>query len=99
MNKKLTGFAASGQTQPEIRPGDIWKDRTGSKITISSFVHNRVTYIRDGYEHPCIASVGRFSRDFVPVPAGAVSEWCKTNNALDKTQKLKEMIQSQRGKK
>ncbi|WP_134706610.1 DUF4222 domain-containing protein [Rahnella sp. CJA17(1/100)] len=97
MNKKLTGFTASGQTQPEIRPGDIWKDRAGSKITISGFMQNRVTYIREGYEYPCISSVGRFCRDFIPVPDGAISEWCKTNNALAKTQKLKEMIQ--RGKK
>lgn len=97
MNTKLTGFTASGQTQPEIRPGDIWKDSAGSKITIIDFVHNRVTYIREGYEHPCIYPVGRFYRDFIPVPAGAIPEWCKSNNPLDKTQKLKEMIQ--RGKK
>lgn len=31
MNKKITGATASGQTQAEIGPGDIWKDAAGKR--------------------------------------------------------------------
>lgn len=92
MNKKITGAAASGQTQPEIRPGDIWKNAAGSKITVTDYTRQRVTYIRS----PCVSHVGRFYRVFMPVPAGAVPEWCQSNNPLEKTKKLKALITGNR---
>ncbi|EEU9512403.1 DUF4222 domain-containing protein, partial [Escherichia coli] len=34
MKQKISGFTASGKTRPEIRPGDIFRDKYGSTITI-----------------------------------------------------------------
>lgn len=96
MNKKITGVAASGQTRLEIRPGDIWKDAAGSKITVTDYTRQRVTYIRSGYEHPCVSPVRRFLRDFIPLLAGALPEWCQSNNPLEKTEKLKALITGNR---
>ena len=64
MNKKLTGLTASGQTQPEIRIGDTWKDGYGCPVTVKSAVFNRVIFIREGYEHPCTFPKDRFTREF-----------------------------------
>ncbi|MFA9593069.1 DUF4222 domain-containing protein [Citrobacter telavivensis] len=67
MMKNKTGLISGGKTQPEIRPGDIWKDSHGSVITVSECAHNRVIYYRDGYDSPCICSPDRLRREFVLV--------------------------------
>lgn len=52
MKKKNSGFTASGLSRPEIRPGDIFRDKYGSQITVKTVSAYRVTYIREGYAHP-----------------------------------------------
>lgn len=64
MKKIKSGLNSGGNTQPEIRPGDIWKDRGGSVITVSACAHNRVIYYREGYPSPCICSPERLLREF-----------------------------------
>ncbi|WP_236422543.1 DUF4222 domain-containing protein [Escherichia coli] len=49
MKKKNSGFTASGLSRPEIRPGDIFKDKYGGTVTIKSVAGRCVTYRRDGY--------------------------------------------------
>ena len=64
MAKKLTGLIASGQTQPEIRTGDIWQDSNGLKLTVIQTMFNRVVFIRTGYKSPCTYPIARFEREF-----------------------------------
>lgn len=99
MKKNKTGLAASGKTQPEIRPGDVWKDRGGSKIKITDFAHNRVMYHREGYENPCICSPDRLRREFVKVKNENIPAWCREKNLEEKTKKLRELIQAGKSKK
>ncbi len=51
MTRKLTGSTASGKTQPEIRRGQNWRDGYGELLTVTDIGFNRVTFIRNGYEH------------------------------------------------
>ena len=67
MKQKNSGFTASGPARPEIRPGDIFQDKYGSRITIKTVDDFRVTYIREGYAHPCVSSHMRFEREFTLV--------------------------------
>lgn len=67
MKKKNSGFTASGLSRPEIRPGDIFRDKYGSTITVKTVDDFRVTYIREGYAHPCVSSHMRFEREFILV--------------------------------
>lgn len=46
--------------------GDRWLDSRGEAVTITGLSFNRVTFLRDGYEHPCIYPDGRFTREFKP---------------------------------
>lgn len=64
MSKKLTGLAASGQAQPEIMNGDIWKDSHGLNVTVIHTSFNRVIFLRSGYEFPCTYPITRFDREF-----------------------------------
>ena len=64
MAKKITGVPASGQALPEIRPGDKWRDKSGCAVVITGNQFNHVTYVRDGYSHPCVYPVDRFHREF-----------------------------------
>lgn len=63
--KKNSGLTAGGRSHAEIRPGDIWKDRHGSRVIILASSRQRVEYLRIGYDNECISSPGRFIRDFV----------------------------------
>lgn len=74
MAKKLTGLAASGQTHPEIRPGDIWQDGFGECLTVSELAFNRVCFIRNGYAFPVTMPTERFIREFSFVSGGAANE-------------------------
>lgn len=98
MAMKNNGLTAGGQTQPEIRPGDKWKDKFGVIIVIQQCAHNRVTYIREGYEHACICSPDRLRREFTRVAQETFTGWSNLNNPLDKTQKLRALINAHRGK-
>ncbi len=62
MTRKLTGSTASGKTQPEIRRGQNWRDGYGELLTVTDIGFNRVTFIRNGYEHPCIYPLSRFEK-------------------------------------
>ncbi|HAN6556905.1 TPA: DUF4222 domain-containing protein, partial [Escherichia coli] len=46
MKQKNSGFTASGLSRPEIRPGDIFKDKYGGTVTIKSVAGRCVTYRR-----------------------------------------------------
>ncbi|MGQ3662660.1 DUF4222 domain-containing protein [Citrobacter braakii] len=63
--KYKTGLSSGASPQPDIRPGDIWKDRHGSRVIILASSRQRVEYLRIGYDNECISSPGRFIRDFV----------------------------------
>ncbi|EFU2733105.1 DUF4222 domain-containing protein [Escherichia coli] len=64
MKQKISGFTASGPARPEIRPGDIFRDKYGSTVTIKSVAGRCVTYRRDGYGYDCVMPVYQFRRDF-----------------------------------
>lgn len=70
MSKKLTGSTASGKTQPEIRRGDIWQDGYGELLTVTGIGFDRVTFVRSGYEHPCIYPLSRFENEFTSISRG-----------------------------
>ncbi|ORJ24857.1 DUF4222 domain-containing protein [Rouxiella badensis] len=89
-----TRLISGGSARPEIRPGDIWQTSAGVKIIISSVTPGRVTYTREGYEHPCISPVENFYRAYFPVKPGAMTAWCQENNPLEKVKKLKALIQA-----
>ncbi|TBN98614.1 DUF4222 domain-containing protein [Salmonella enterica subsp. salamae serovar 13,22:z:-] len=74
MKKKNSGFTASGLFQPEIRPGDIFRDKYGSRITVKTVDDYRITYIREGYTHPCVSSHMRFEREFTLVSKAPPAE-------------------------
>lgn len=99
MVKKMNRAQPEGFAQPEIRPGDKWRDIRGDIVTISAFGHNRVTYVREGYEHPCIFPVSRFRSEFTRIQLDTFAGWRAVKNPLEKTRKLKELIASGRGVK
>ena len=84
MIKKITGAAPGGKTHPEIRPGDIWKDKHGKKITVRSVIPGRVYYDREGYPHICSFPRALFIQSFVRVSASKASltGWQKENDLL-----------------
>lgn len=100
MMKSLnTRRTPGGSVRPELCPSDIWQTSAGVKITIPSVTPGRVTYTREGYEHPCISPVGSFYRAYLPVNTGAITAWCQENNPLEKVKKLRALIQAkQEGK-
>lgn len=65
MKRKINQAQPEGLSQPEIRPGDKWRDNHGSEITISEVSVSRVIYFRDGYAEPCICSPDRLRREFI----------------------------------
>lgn len=64
MAHKINQARPEGITQPEIRPGDIFRDNHGSVITVTESAHNRVIYFREGYDSPCVCSPDRLMREF-----------------------------------
>ncbi|EFK6637219.1 DUF4222 domain-containing protein [Escherichia coli] len=67
MKQKNSGFTASGLPRPEIRPGDIFRDKYGGTVTIKSVAGRCVTYRREGYDYDCVMPVYQFRRDFTLV--------------------------------
>ncbi|EEV7163897.1 DUF4222 domain-containing protein [Escherichia coli] len=43
MKTKNSGFTASGFARPEIRPGDIFRDKYGSTVMIKGVSERRIT--------------------------------------------------------
>ena len=67
MNLKNSGLTASGPARPAICPGDIFRDKHGSRVTIKTVDDCRIIYIREGHEHPCVSSHMRFEKEFTRV--------------------------------
>jgi hypothetical protein len=74
MKKKFSGFTVSGSSRSEIRPGDIFRDKYGSQITVNTVDDYRITYIREGYTHTCVSSRMRFKREFTLVSKAPPAE-------------------------
>ncbi|WP_447873761.1 DUF4222 domain-containing protein [Serratia fonticola] len=91
-----TGLASGGSAHPEIRPGDIYRDSRGVQITVTDYAYNRVTYLRDGYQHPCICTPERFEREFKRVRGETITEWCSKTPVSEKIEKLKKVIRERR---
>lgn len=100
MKMQNSGLAASGQTRPEIRPGDKWQDRNGHGITVTAVAANRVTFLRDGYEYPCTCTPDRLRREFRPIysSTGSLTTWRACKNPLEKTAMLKILIAASKNK-
>ncbi|EPA5202355.1 DUF4222 domain-containing protein [Escherichia coli] len=99
MKKKNSGFTASGPARPEIRPGDIFRDKYGSTITIKTVDDFRVTYIREGYEYDCVMPVYQFRRDFSLVQNATRGKPTSREKARENIKKIKSMLSASRGKK
>ena len=97
MVRKNTGLTASGQTQPAIRPGDIWKDCHGSRIIILAASLLSVEYRRVGYDATCTSSPTRFVRDFEylkgKVNESDVARFVGAADGDEKIRVLREIIQ------
>lgn len=76
--------------------GDQWRDRAGEKVTVTLYGFNRVTFLREGYEHPCVLPESFFVREFTRIEPQQFTEWRAANHPLEKTKKLREMINSSR---
>ncbi|HHB7836121.1 TPA: DUF4222 domain-containing protein [Klebsiella pneumoniae] len=46
------------------QPGRRYKDSHGAVVTVERVEHNRVTFYRDGYSHPCVQPIERFMKEF-----------------------------------
>ncbi|EBS7634085.1 DUF4222 domain-containing protein [Salmonella enterica] len=68
MAKKINQAKPEGKTHPLIEINTRWKDNWGIKITICKVEENRVSYIRDGYEHECVCSLDRLRCEFSFLP-------------------------------
>ncbi|EOK2603127.1 DUF4222 domain-containing protein [Escherichia coli] len=104
MKQKNSGFTASGLSRPEIRPGDIFKDKYGGRITIKTVDDFRVTYIREGYAHPCVSSHMRFEREFILVSREPPAELSDIDRIMSVTgaeriRTVREIIRERGGKK
>lgn len=96
MKKKNSGLTASGLSRPVIRPGDIYQDRHGKRVIIKTVSATRVVFFRPGYPDECFCSPSRLARDFTPIKKQTFQEWAQANNPLEKTQKLRAMINASR---
>ncbi|EAV6571081.1 DUF4222 domain-containing protein [Salmonella enterica] len=67
MKTKNSGLPASGHAQPEIRPGDIYRDGYGDIVTVKTATPERVTYNRYGYSFNCVFPRIRFEKEFTLV--------------------------------
>ena len=96
MKKKNSGLTASAPFRPEIRPGDIYKDAHGRRITIRTVSPQRIVYTRPDYPDECFCTPARLLRDYIPVKKQTFREWAEANNPAEKTQKLRAMINASR---
>lgn len=96
MKKKNSGLTASGLSRPEIRPGDIYQDRHGKRVMIKTVSATRIVFFRPGYPDECFCSPSRLVRDFTPIKKQTFQEWAQANSPLEKTQKLRALINASR---
>ncbi|EOZ4486167.1 DUF4222 domain-containing protein [Salmonella enterica subsp. diarizonae] len=96
MKKKNSGLTASGLSRPVIRPGDIFRDKSGRRVMIKTVSATRIVFVRPGYPDECFCSPSRLVRDFTPIKKQTFQEWAQANNPLEKTQKLRAMINASR---
>ncbi|EBT5400513.1 DUF4222 domain-containing protein [Salmonella enterica] len=96
MKKKNSGLTASGLSRPEIRPGDIYRDKSGRQVMIKNVPATRIVFVRPGYPDECFCSPSRLVRDFTPIKKQTFQEWAQANSPLEKTQKLRAMINASR---
>jgi hypothetical protein len=96
MAKKINQARPEGAAQPEIRPGDKWRGKYGELISVTGYAFNRVTYVRDGYEHPCVFPVDRFLREYTRIETQTFTEWRAAAGPLEKARKLRELINASR---
>lgn len=56
-------------TKPTISPipDRTYRDAHGALVRVSAVQHNRVTFYRDGYQHPCVQPIERFMQEFTEV--------------------------------
>ncbi|EAN9864325.1 DUF4222 domain-containing protein [Salmonella enterica] len=92
MNKKNSGLTASGLSRPEIRPGDIYRDKSGRRVMIKTVSATRIVFVRPGYPDECFCSPSRLVRDFIPIKKQTFQEWAQANSPLEKTKKLRALI-------
>jgi hypothetical protein len=52
------------------QPGRRYKDSHGHRVTVVSVELLRVTFYRDGYEHPCVQPLERFDKDYRLIVGG-----------------------------
>ncbi|MGE5988682.1 DUF4222 domain-containing protein [Klebsiella michiganensis] len=52
---------------PTPQPGLIYKDTHGAIVTVERVEFNRVTFYREGYAHPCVQPLERFTKEFTEV--------------------------------
>lgn len=99
MKKKNSGFTASGLPRPEIRPGDIYRDKYGSTVMIKGVAGRCVTYRREGYEYDCVMPVYQFRRDFSLIQATPRKQPTSKEKARANIQAIRKMLNGIRGKK
>ncbi|EAS1849004.1 DUF4222 domain-containing protein [Salmonella enterica] len=92
MKKKNSGLTASGLSRPEIRPGDIYRDKSGRRVMIKTVSATRIVFVRPGYSDECFCSPSRLVRDFIPIKKQTFQEWAQANSPLEKTKKLRALI-------
>ncbi|HFO6802691.1 TPA: DUF4222 domain-containing protein [Escherichia coli] len=99
MKLKYSGLTASGHARPEIRNGDIYRDKYGGTVTIKCVAERRVTYRRDGYGYDCVMPVYQFRRDFSLVQAVPRNVPTSREKARANIQEIRKMLNVFRGKK
>ena len=45
-------------------PNHCYCDAHGQMVSVTAVAHNRVTFYRDGYQHPCVQPIERFMKEF-----------------------------------
>ncbi|CAI1126881.1 DUF4222 domain-containing protein [Serratia fonticola] len=55
-------------SKPQL--GQRCKDSHGHRITVVSVKFLRVTFCRDGYQHPCVQPLERFEKDYQLIAGG-----------------------------
>lgn len=74
MAMKVNQGKPEAAPQPKIITGDIWQDNFGAQVLIIQVAPNRVSYVRDGYAHPCFCSPDRLRREYSFAVAGGLTE-------------------------
>lgn len=82
MLKNLFRLSAGGPAQPEIRPGDIWRDAQCRKIVIRAVIPTHVYYDCEGVENICSFPRCYFADEFTPEPVAIHSVFIRPREVL-----------------